>query len=416
MDQKFRTSVERIRRDIDTLAKYSSVQSEGCTRFTYTKEFAEARDYIRSEMEKAGLAVREDAVGTVIGRMEGSDPDAPVIMTGSHFDTVKTGGKFDGMAGVTAALETARVLSEEGFKPRCSIEFVALPEEEGARFGSGLFASRAMCGQLTKEEIDNAVDEDGITLRQAMKAYGLDPDRVQEARRTPGSIRAFIELHIEQGPILEKEGTDVGIVDSIVGLRCRNYHVHGRSDHAGNTPMNMRADSLLAAMRAVTEAADKAVEIGENTVCTCGNLSVRPGAFNIVANETFFQLDCRSRLLSNVDRVFKVLHHSLDKSVRENPGLSYDWEDKLSARQVEMDEAIRGIMAEEARDAGLSTRHMLSGAGHDAMVMGSIADAAMVFVPSRGGRSHVPEEWTDYEDLQKGVELVYRTIRRLAAE
>ena len=411
-----KTKVERIQRDIENLAQFTCVEGIGCTRFTYTKEFAGARDYIVSEMKAAGLEVREDAVGVIIGRMEGKNPDAPVVMTGSHFDTVKTGGRFDGPAGVVAGLETARVLHEEGFVPERPIEFVALPEEEGARFGSGLFGSRAICGKLTQEEVENNKDWDGITVAQAMREYGLDPAKATEAARKPGEIGAFLELHIEQGPLLENTKTDVGIVESIVGLRILDIHVYGRSDHAGNTPMTMRADTMLASAKAIAAGTEKALEIGEGTVVTCGRLETIPGAFNIVAKETYFQIDCRSKTIENVDAVIAVIRESLEKSAAENPGLSFTIEEKLSAMPVPMKAEIQQIMEAEAADAGISTVKMLSGAGHDAMIMGSICDVAMVFVPSKGGRSHVPEEWTDYEDLQKGIEVIYRSVKKLASE
>lgn len=411
-----KTNVERIQRDIENLAKFTCVEGIGCTRFTYTKEFAGARDYIAAEMKAAGLEVREDAVGVVIGRLEGKNPDAPVVMTGSHFDTVKTGGRFDGPAGVVAGLETARVLHEEGFVPERPIEFVALPEEEGARFGSGLFGSRAICGKLTQEEVENNKDWDGITVAQAMREYGLDPAKATEAARKPGEIGAFLELHIEQGPLLENTKTDVGIVESIVGLRILDIHVYGRSDHAGNTPMTMRADTMLASAKAIAAGTEKALEIGEGTVVTCGRLETIPGAFNIVAKETYFQIDCRSKTIENVDAVIAVIRESLEKSAAENPGLSFTIEEKLSAMPVPMKAEFQQIMEAEAADAGISTVKMLSGAGHDAMIMGSICDVAMVFVPSKDGRSHVPEEWTDYEDLQKGIEVIYRSVKRLAGE
>ena len=411
-----KTKVERIQRDIENLAQFTCVEGIGCTRFTYTKEFAGARDYIVSEMKAAGLEVREDAVGVIIGRMEGKNTDAPVVMTGSHFDTVKTGGRFDGPAGVVAGLETARVLHEEGFVPERPIEFVALPEEEGARFGSGLFGSRAICGKLTQEEVENNKDWDGITVAQAMREYGLDPAKATEAARKPGEIGAFLELHIEQGPLLENTKTDVGIVESIVGLRILDIHVYGRSDHAGNTPMTMRADTMLASAKAIAAGTEKALEIGEGTVVTCGRLETIPGAFNIVAKETYFQIDCRSKTIENVDAVIAVIRESLEKSAAENPGLSFTIEEKLSAMPVPMKAEFQQIMEAEAADAGISTVKMLSGAGHDAMIMGSICDVAMVFVPSKGGRSHVPEEWTDYEDLQKGIEVIYRSVKKLASE
>ncbi|MBQ5928203.1 MAG: Zn-dependent hydrolase [Oscillibacter sp.] len=410
-----KTNIERIQKDIETLAQFSCVEGIGCTRFTYTKEFAQARDYIISEMKAAGLTVREDAVGTVIGRLEGKNPNAPILMTGSHFDTVKTGGRFDGPAGVTAALETARTLHDEGFVPECPIEFVALPEEEGARFGGGLMGSRAMCGKLTQAEVDTYKDWDGVTIAEAMKGYGLDPTKIAEAKRTPGEIGTFIELHIEQGPILENNRTDVGIVEAIVGLRCLNVTVTGRSDHAGTTPLNMRADTMLATAKAIVAGTEKAKELNDGTVVTFGRVETIPGAFNIVAKETNFNIDCRSRGIESVNTVIDVIRTSLERSVAENPGLSFEMEEKTSALPVQMKAEVQELLEKHAAELNISTRKMLSGAGHDAMIMGALCDVAMVFVPSKDGRSHVPEEWTDYADLQKGVELVYRTIKELAS-
>lgn len=409
------TKVERIQRDIETLAQYSQVQGIGCTRYTYTKEFAQARDYIVSQMKAAGLSVREDAVGTVIGRMEGRNPSAPIIMTGSHFDTVKTGGRFDGAAGVVAALETARTLHDEGFVPERPIEFVALPEEEGARFGGGLFASRAMCGQLYENELETYKDSDGVSVAQAMHEYGLDPAKADEARRKKGEIDMFLELHIEQGPVLENEKVDVGIVEAIVGIKCFNVYVYGRSDHAGTTPMNMRADTMLATARAIVAGTDKARELDDGTVVTFGRVETQPGAFNIVAKETLFDIDCRSKTLESVDKVIDAVRASLERSQAENAGLSFRIVEKLTAQPVLMKPEIQELLEKEAAQAGISTRKMLSGAGHDAMVMGSLCDVAMIFVPSKGGRSHVPEEWTDYEDLRKGAELLCRCVRQLAS-
>ena len=409
------TRTDRIRKDIETLAQYSCVEGIGCTRFTYTEEFAKARDYIVSEMKAAGLSVREDPIGIIIGRMEGKNPDAPVIMTGSHFDTVKTGGRFDGTAGVTAALETARTLHDEGFVPECPIEFVALPEEEGARFGGGLFGSRAMCGQLKSNELETYKDWDGISIAEAMKAYGLDPSKADGARRKPGDIGMFLELHIEQGPILENNGIDVGIVETIVGLKCFNVTVNGRSDHAGTTPLKMRADTMLATAKAIVAGTDKALELNDGTVVTFGRVGTKPGAFNIVANETGFSIDCRSKTIESVDTVVEAIRASLEKSCKENPGLSFEIDESLRAQPVLMKPEVQALLEKHAAEAGYSTMKLLSGAGHDAMIMGSLCDVAMVFVPSKGGRSHVPEEWTDYDDLRKGVEVVYRTVRELAS-
>ncbi|MCI8513611.1 MAG: Zn-dependent hydrolase [Lachnospiraceae bacterium] len=411
----FQTKVERIQRDIETLARYSSVEGIGCTRYTYTKEYAQARDYVVSEMKAAGLTVREDAVGTIVGRLEGKNPDAPVLMTGSHLDTVKTGGRFDGIAGVCAALETARVLHEEGFVPECPVEFVAMPEEEGARFGGGLFASRAMCGKLYENELETYKDADGVSMAKAMKAYGLDPSRAGEAERKPGEVGTFLELHIEQGPVLENEKIQVGVVEAIVGLKCMIVTVRGRSDHAGSTPMNMRADAMLASAKAMVAGTQRALDQKDGTVVTFGRLEIKPGAFNIVANETDFYIDCRSRSMESVDAVLEEIEASLKKSAEENPGLSYHIEEKLRAYPVLMKPSVQELLEKKAEEAGISTRRILSGAGHDAMIMGSLCDVAMVFVPSKDGRSHVPEEWTDYEDLRNGAEVLCRCVRELAS-
>ena len=410
------TKVERIQKDIESLAQYSQVQGIGCTRYTYTKEFAQARDYIVSQMKAAGLSVREDAVGTVIGRMEGKDPSAPILMTGSHFDTVKTGGRFDGAAGVVAALEAARTLHDEGFQPERPIEFVALPEEEGARFGGGLFASRAMCGQLYENELENYKDSQGVSMAQAMKEYGLDPARADEARRKKGEIDMFLELHIEQGPVLENEKVDVGVVEAIVGIKCLTVYVHGRSDHAGTTPLNMRADTMLAAAKAIVAGTHRAKALEDGTVVTFGRVETVPGAFNIVAKETLFDIDCRSKTRESVDQVIAAVRSSLEQSQAENPGLSFEMVEKLTAQPVLMKPEVQELLEQQAREAGISTRKILSGAGHDAMIMGSLCDVAMIFVPSKGGRSHVPEEWTDYEDLRKGAELLCRCLRQLASK
>lgn len=410
-----KTSLERIRNDIDSLAEFSATEGPGCCRQTYTKEFAAARDYITASMKEIGLAVREDAVGNIIGRMEGKNPDDPVIMTGSHFDTVRTGGRFDGLAGVVAALETARVMKEEGFVPNCPLEFVATAEEEGTRFSGGLFGSRAMCGQLHENELENSLDQDGISISEAMREYGLDPARADEAILDPEKVRMFIEMHIEQGPVLDREKTEIGIVDAIAGLRRWIVTVNGRSDHSGSTPMNMRADTMLAAARAIVKGTEKTAELNDGTMVTCGSVEVKPGAMNVVANQTVFKIDCRGKNMDSVGAVLEEIRQSLDDSVSTYADLSYEINEILRIESVYMSSEVQDMFEEIAKEKGFSCRRMLSGAGHDAMIMGSVCDVAMLFVPSRNGRSHVPEEWTDYEQLQKGTEIIYETVKRLAS-
>lgn len=408
--------VERIRHDIDELAKFSVTQGPGCCRQTYTKEFSQARDYLVNEMKNIGLLVREDAVGNLIGRMEGENPDAPVIMCGSHFDTVRTGGRFDGLAGVVTALEVARVMKEEGFVPKCPLEFVATVEEEGTRFSGGLFGSRAMCGRLYDRELETSLDLDGISMAQAMREYGLDPDKAAEAKLDPKRVRLFLELHIEQGPVLDAEKVKIGIVDAIAGLRRWVVTVKGRSDHSGSTPMNMRADTMLAAARALVRGTAKTEALGDGTMVTCGSVEVKPGAMNVVANETVFKIDCRGKNMDSVGVVLEEIRKSLEESAETYAGLSFEISEILRIESVYTDEKVQDLFEEIAKEKGISCKRMLSGAGHDAMIMSEICDVAMLFVPSLNGRSHVAEEWTDYEDIRKGAEIMYEAICRLASE
>lgn len=408
------TKLRRIQQDIEALSAYNATPGAGLTRFSFSPEHRAAADYIMKRMREAGLAVREDAVGTVVGRLEGRRPDAPVVMMGSHFDSVRNGGNFDGPAGVVAALETARVLAERGVTPEHPVEFVAMVEEEGARFGGGLFASRAMAGRLTAHELETFQDGDGVTVGEAMRAFGLDPARCAEAARAPGSVKGFLELHIEQGPVLESAGADVGVVDVIVGIRELKITLTGRPDHAGTTPMDMRADAYLAACRVALAANEAAVAAGRGTVATVGKVEVLPGSFNIVPGRVVFYIDIRSPETGCIGRVVDAVTARLESLCAGNPALRADLRTMMEVAPVAMDPHLRSLLTQNAEALGLTCRAMLSGAGHDAMVMADVAPAGLLFVPSRGGRSHCPEEWTDYEQLQKGVEAVCRAVLALA--
>ena len=240
------TKLARIQRDIEELAKYNATPGQGLTRFSLTVEDRAARGYLRQQMQDCGLRVYEDAAGNLVGRREGELVDAPVVMIGSHFDSVKGGGNFDGPAGVSAALETARVLHERGTKTRYPIEVVAMIEEEGARFSASLYGSRSMAGQIDAVQLQERKDAAGISMYDALRDFGFNPDAIGMARRLPGSVKAFLELHIEQGPILEAEGLDVGIVQQIVGIHDMKVKLQGRQGHAGTIPMNLRADAIMA--------------------------------------------------------------------------------------------------------------------------------------------------------------------------
>ena len=408
-----KTYLRRIKRDIETLSKYNATPGNGLTRFSFTKEDGRARNYIKKEMEKAGLKVYEDAAGTIIGRLEGKNSKAPVIMLGSHYDSVKNGGNFDGNAGVVAALEIPRVLRDNNIQLNHPVEFIGIIEEEGGRFGSGLFGSRAMAGKISREELDLLKDDQGITIGKAMSDFGLDPDSISQAARNPKDIKAFLELHIEQGPVLEHEEKEIGIVEYIVGINQIEVSIEGRADHAGTTPMNMRKDALDSAVDVISNISNFAKSLEDGTVATVGTFLVQPGAANIVPGKVTFTVDVRSKEEKSISKVINFIKSGLEEIEKKN-GVICTVTDKLNVPPVKLDDEIIRLNLKNCETLGFTCMNMLSGAGHDAMVMAELTKVALIFVPSKNGRSHCPEEWTDYEDLQKGIELMYHTLLDLA--
>ncbi|ADO77428.1 M20 family metallo-hydrolase [Halanaerobium praevalens] len=407
-----KTNLKRIKDDIENLSKFNATPENGLTRFSLTEEDRGARNYLKKELQKLDVEIYEDAAGSLVARRAGTAKDAPVVMIGSHFDSVKNGGHFDGPAGVIMALEILRVMEENDVKTKYPIEFVALIEEEGGRFGGGVFGSRSMTGQVDYQELLDFKDAAGISMAQAFENFGFDPTKIEEARRDPEELKAFIELHIEQGPVLENEAKDVGIVDFIVGINQIKVKVEGRADHAGTTPMEMRKDALSSAAEVISEIKNFALKAGNGTVATVGTLAVKPGAANIVPAEVEFSVDIRSKKLNCIQEVREQIDQAL-AAIKAEYSVDYSVQNMLMVEPVELSEEIFNIFKDESKKLGLNSKQMISGAGHDAMIMAAITDVGLIFVPSKDGRSHTPEEWTDYEDLQKGIELIYHTILKV---
>lgn len=408
-----KTNINRIKNDIEELSKFNETVGMGLTRLSFTKEDFGAREYIKNEMTKAGLKVYEDAAGTIIGRLEGEIKGAPVVMIGSHYDSVRNGGNFDGPAGVVTALEVARVINESNIRLKCPVEFVAMIEEEGARFGKGLFASRAMTGKVSRDELDESKDVNGISLAAAMKNFGFDPDKIYEAVRKSEKVQAFLELHIEQGPVLENEVKDIGIVEYVVGICQIEITVKGRPDHAGTTPMNMRIDALDASAQLISKISSFANKAGEGTVATVGIINISPGSSNIIPGEVKFTVDIRSKKQESINYVVGEIRREIEQ-ISDKSKIKYNIEEKLRVLPVKLNEKIIEDFQNICDELGLSKKNMLSGAGHDAMIMASITNVGLIFVKSKDGRSHCPEEWTEYEDLQKGIEIMYHEVLNLA--
>ncbi len=408
-----RSDVERIKMDIELLAAFTATPGAGVTRYSFSDEDRKARAYIRGEMESAGLRTREDGAGNLFGRREGQRDDAPPVVVGSHFDSVPNGGAFDGDAGVSTALEIARILRDHDVVTEKPMEFAALVEEEGARFACGLYGSRAMTGLLGDTHLDAFKDRDGRTLRSVLRDSGFAPERFATARRAPGSIAAFLELHIEQGPVLETEGIDLGVVSAIIGVSQFEAAFAGRADHAGSTPMTLRKDALAAAAEVVLALQAAARREGEGTVGTVGKMAVSPGGANIVPETATFTMDIRSFDESRMTRVIDDMKTLMGR-IAARDGLGWRMDEKVLIPPVAMHPEIVGAFEDSARGRGYSARRIVSGAGHDAMVMSRLAPVGMVFVPSRGGRSHCPEEWTDYADIAKGADIMLDAALHLA--
>lgn len=401
----------RIARDLEHLKQFTATPGNGCTRLPFTKEAREAVNYLRQLMEEAGLEVTEDAAGNVIGTLKGENPDEPCVMMGSHYDSVVNGGDYDGIAGVICAIEVARLLKEEGITPKRNFVAVGFCDEEGMRFGTGYFGSGAMLGHRDVEYTKNFADTDGITIYEAMKGYGLDPEKIGEAAWKEGSIGHFLEAHIEQGPVLDAEGTELGLVEGIVGIQRYMVTVHGRADHAGTTPMDMRMDAVDAATKVISKIADWAREKADGTVSTVGYINTVPGGMNIVAEKVEFTVDIRSMNNDNINDITNRIRKALDKEVAEFGG-SYEMDNKLTITPVHLSEEMLDIMEEDCKAKGYSYRRMPSGAGHDSLEIGQSIPTVMIFTPSKDGRSHCPVEFTKYSDFAKAATIMKDLAKR----
>lgn len=405
-------NIERIKRDIDRLSEFSSSQESGVTRLSFTPEMKEARNYLIKEMEKYNLKIWEDGYSNIFARREGEDKTLKPIMIGSHYDSVINAGKFDGIAGLVAALEVIRLLEENNISTSHPIELVAMNDEEGVRFGTGISNSRAMAGLITKEELNKQKDKDGISLYQAMKDYGVDVN-LEDAIREKGSLKAFIELHIEQGPVLEENSKTIGLVETIVGLDRYEITFIGKAGHAGTTPMLARRDALPAASKFILDIKEEAIKEAKACVATVGEISLSPNASNVIPERVKISLDMRA---PSEDSIFS-LRKSVDRICEEirETGIEVLVEKSLYIPPVDMNKELVDLLEDESKKLNLGAMRMISGAGHDAMIMASLAPTAMIFVPSRDGLSHHPDEWTDYEDLEAGTRLLLETVIRLAS-
>lgn len=386
------------------------------TRRSFSDRFVAGRAGLRERFEAAGLEVRLDAAGNLIGRREGSDPAAGTILIGSHSDTVPSGGRFDGAAGVIAALEIARALAERGQPLRHALEVVDFLAEEPSEHGLSCIGSRGMVGALEPQMLVLR-DASGETLADGIRRMGGEPEALERARRQ--DIVAAFELHIEQGRVLESAGLRIGVVSGIVGIARAEVRFHGRADHAGTTPMALRQDASVAAARLIGFAHERASELaGEgrgHVVATAGVVEVRPGAANIVPGEARLVFDVRAEDAALLHRLLDELRAQAEATARALGLPPCDWTLLSEAAPRAFAPELRALLLDSAERLGLAPMTLPSGAGHDAALVARIAPAAMVFVPCRDGRSHAPEEWAEAQDLAAGAAVIHEAVLRFDA-
>jgi hydantoinase/carbamoylase family amidase len=394
--------VSSLAAEVETLARIGADRGGGVSRFAWTPELAEANDWLVSRLEAEGLETELDSAGNVFGYWRAGEGRA--ILVGSHLDTVPRGGRYDGALGVLAALAAVRMLEREGVEPARPLWIVSFNDEEGAAFQTGMLGSRAFVGDLELEELR------ARGIPEAMAAAGFEFERLEQARRA-GEVGAYLELHIEQGPVLETDGIDIGIVTSIVGLLGFRVRFVGAANHAGTTPMASRRDALVGAARTVLALRDEAR--GGGMTANVGVISVEPGGFNVVPGVAELTIDVRSPTAAGFARAEAFVRELLQRVATEER-LELELAETHRKNPVSLDAELQEVLERAADAEGASHRRMPSGAGHDAMVLARQVPAAMLFVPSRDGVSHSPDEYTTPEKCDLGARVLARAVRELA--
>jgi len=404
-DRLGRQAVERCH----ALASFSEEPGR-MTRTFLSPPMRPTHDVVRGWMEAAGLSVRVDALGNIVGRREADRPGAPALLVGSHLDTVPNGGIYDGILGVTMGLALAEALRDDALP--FALEVIGFSEEEGVRFKKPFLGSAAVAGCFDPAWLDR-VDAVGITLRGAIANFGLDPTAWETCRRAPGEVLGFIEAHIEQGPVLEALNCPVGVVDAIVGQTRLFMRLEGRAGHAGTTPMNARRDAAAGAAQLVA----LAERIGSATpalVATVGSLSIEPNAPNVIAGRAFLTLDVRHASNATRGRAVEEFEAEAARLAAERH-LVFEVMTRASQESAPMDPALTGALSAAAAELALPAPRMTSGAGHDAMIMAPAFPTALVFIRCREGLSHHPDEHTEAADVAAGLAVMTGAVRTLAA-
>ena len=388
----------------DALARHSEL-AEGLTRVFLSPQSRAANELVLGWMRETGMQARLDAIGNAVGRYEGESPGRPCLMLGSHLDTVRDAGRYDGMLGVVTAIECVASLSAQGKRLPFAIEVVGFGDEEGVRFGTTLLGSRALAGTLDAKVLESK-DAQGVSIAQALRDFGLNPEEIRSIRRKRGEVLAYVELHIEQGPVLEAEDLPVGVVSAINGFSRLRVTLRGEAGHAGTVPMTLRRDALAAAAECVL-ALERLAQAQPDVVGTVGRIEARPGAINVIPGEVQFTVDLRAPVDATREQAAAAVRADIARISKKRRVL-FEVE---TLQELGSSACAPELMAQLERAVsaeGVRVLRLPSGAGHDGMAMKAIADIAMLFVRCKGGISHNPAESIREEDAGIGAAILYR--------
>ncbi|MDF0725481.1 M20 family metallo-hydrolase [Cytobacillus sp. S13-E01] len=405
----------RLEQRINELSQIGKIGETGVCRLTLSNEDREAVETVKKWMEEAGLTARIDHFGNLIGRLEGKHREAPILMLGSHIDSQPYGGRFDGVIGVLGALEVVQTMQEKNIVPSMPIEVIAFSDEEGCRFNKGLFGVRGILGKLEDGELERT-DKNGVTRREALIQFGCDPTKLKESEYPQGSISAFLEMHIEQGPILEAKDAPVGIVTGISGPLWLTVELEGFAGHAGSVPMPMRKDALVGAAKIIVALNELASQdLNAPTVGTVGSMSIFPDSRNIIPEKVSFTVDLRDIDIDRRHRIEEQLRTRI-AVITEEHGLTCKISEDTNSEPRYCSERIMNIMRNESEQIGLNAIELMSGPFHDSLAMSYECEYGMIFVRCKDGISHNPKEFSAFEDISLGTELLFRTTIKMASE
>lgn len=402
---------ERIEEMIETLAEFTEEKNK-FTRFSYTKEDIMAKKYIIQKMKDLGMEVHMDYVGNIFGRKEGKNKELPAVLIGSHLDTVKNGGKYDGIAGIVTGIEIINVLKENNITTEYPIEVVAFAEEEGGTYGTAFLGSQWYAEKLDEKDLEKFNNDRGKNIKESVKILDELNDKVIRCKNKEKNIRSMFELHCEQGPTLEDNNKELGIVEGITGSSSFKVELEGEANHAGTTPMGSRKDPFYTASLISVELNNYVRKQNRYSVGTIGNIKLEPNSYNIIPEKATFTMDIRSLDINIMKNIIEHIKEFIKKTSGKYD-IKYSITKNHLENPVQLSKELVEKLEESCKERNYNYQVMASGAGHDSIIMSEICDTCMVFVPSKDGRSHCPEEYSKPEDIAKGGDIILDAIIKL---